>query len=74
MLFTFIDPGDLVELLNLPTDPMVFRIKAYAGGFFFFWLLFITSTYLNCYFGQLQNKEREEEASRSAKSGNPAST
>ena len=63
--FTLLDPGDVVEALALAIDPVSFRIKAYAGGFFFFWFTFNTSTYLSCYFGKLQDQEKKEETRQS---------
>lgn len=59
--FTLLDPGEVVDALALAIDPVMFRIKAYAGGFFFFWFTFNTATYLSCYFAKLQAQERKEE-------------
>jgi hypothetical protein len=58
ILFTFLDPLDLVETFHLDVDPLIFRLKAYAGAFAFFWLTFITSTYLCLFYNQLAQQAR----------------
>ena len=58
--FTLLDPGEVVDALALAIDPVMFRIKAYAGGFFFFWFTFNTATYLSYYFAELQAQEKRE--------------
>jgi len=61
IVFAFIDPIQVADLLSYTVDHNSFRIKAYAGVFTFFWFVFNTSTYLMCYFNRLkQNLEDQE--------------
>ena len=65
------DEGDGPFAVSLPAyclavDPVSFRIKAYAGGFFFFWFTFNTATYLSCYFAKLQAQADKEQAEKDA--------
>ena len=59
-LFTLFDPVDLMPLLDPVADPTWFRLKAFGFGFLFFWVTFMTSTYLSCYYNQLERSAREQ--------------
>ena len=54
VLFSFVDPADIAVVMNLDIDEGIFRIKAYAFTFFFLWLMFNASTFLNCYFSKIR--------------------
>ena len=54
LVFTFIDPADIAVAMMLDVDEGIFRIKAYAFSFFFLWVMFSASTFLNCYFSKLR--------------------
>lgn len=57
LLFAFIDPADVAVAMHLDVDEGLFRIKAYIFAFFFLWLVFNASTFLNCYFARLRENK-----------------
>ena len=59
LLFSFIDPADIAVTLMLDVNEGMFRIKVYALSFFFLWLMFNASTFLNCYFAKLRNASQK---------------
>lgn len=59
LLFSFIDPADIAVTLMLDVNEGMFRIKVYALSFFFLWLMFNASTFLNCYFTKLRNASQK---------------
>jgi len=59
LLFSFIDPADIATTLMLDVNEGMFRIKVYALSFFFLWLMFNASTFLNCYFTKLRNASQK---------------
>jgi len=59
-MFTLFDPVDLMPVIQPEADPLYFRLKAYGFGFLFFWVTFLTSTYLSCYYNQLDSQARKD--------------
>ena len=59
LLFSFIDPAEIANHLMLDVNEGMFRIKVYALSFFFLWLMFNASTFLNCYFSKLRNASQK---------------
>ena len=54
LLYSFIDPAEIASNMMLDVNEGMFRIKVYALSFFFLWLMFNASTFLNCYFAKLR--------------------
>jgi hypothetical protein len=54
LVFSFIDPADIASGMMLDVDEGMFRIKVYALSFFFLWMMFNASTFLNCYFSKMR--------------------
>ncbi|HEX5636641.1 MAG: hypothetical protein HYZ31_03780 [Gammaproteobacteria bacterium] len=61
LLFSFIDPAEIARNLMLDVNEGTFRIKVYALSFFFLWLMFNASTFLNCYFSRLKSGTRQQD-------------
>lgn len=59
LVFSFIDPADIATALMLDVNEGMFRIKVYAMSFFFLWLMFNASTFLNCYFNRLRSASQK---------------
>jgi hypothetical protein len=61
LLFSFIDPAEIATNMMLDVNEGTFRIKVYALSFFFLWLMFNASTFLNCYFSSLRNRKQNKD-------------
>ncbi|MBC8518806.1 MAG: hypothetical protein H8D24_00165 [Gammaproteobacteria bacterium] len=55
LLFTFFDPAEMVEMLQLNVDPGIFRMKAYAFMIALVWLVLAASVAMNCFYRSLRN-------------------
>ncbi len=56
LLFTFVDPAGLMNLLQPAMPEETFRIEMYAGTFLLIWALLNASVYLNCFFSSLREQ------------------